>query len=460
MKYELIITDGLILSHEGSAKLDIGIQDGKIQYLGQNLKGKERIDAAGMYVLPGAVDPHVHLNMPTAETTSSDNWQSGTRAAAVGGTTTVIDFVEPEGEQTLIEALAARRQEAESGAVIDFGLHMTLTSADSTVLEEVPSVVQEGAASFKLYTTYDGFALTDQEMLRVMDSVAQTDGLVLVHSESDAIVNYATEQVIQKGDLSPASHPLSRPSAAEHEAINRVIQLAAVSGVALYIVHVSTAGGAAAIATAVESNQQVYGETCPQYLLLTNDLYELPDFEGAKYVCSPPLRSDKHQKALWGSLSKGKLHSIGTDHCPFFFEDQKTIGRDDFRRIPGGLPGIQSRLELMYSYGVVPNKITLEQWVEYCCAGPARIFGLYPQKGAIVTGADADLVLFNPDLQKNISHTSLIENVDYTPYEGFELQGAVVMTIAGGDIIAADGKYQEGGHKGSYLKREVPKERK
>ncbi len=458
MEYELIISNGFVLSLEQSAKLDIAIQDGKIQCLGQNLQGRDRIDAEGLYVLPGAVDPHVHLNMPTTETTSSDNWQSGTRAAAVGGTTSVIDFVEPERGQTLIEAWETRRQEAESGAVIDFGLHMTLGSADSTVVEEIPTVIQEGTSSFKLYTTYEGFALTDQEMLHVMAAVARAGGLVLVHSESDAIVNYATSQVIRAGNLSPAAHPLSRPPEAEHEAIQRVVQLAAVSGVTLYIVHVSTAGGAAAIASAVERGQSVYGETCPQYLLLTKELYELDGFEGAKYVCSPPLRSQKHQNALWDSLSSGKLHSIGTDHCPFFFDGQKTIGRDDFRRIPGGLPGIQSRLELMYSYGVVPNKITLGQWVDYCCAGPARIFGLYPQKGTIAPGADADLVLFDPDLQKIILHTSLIENVDYTPYDGYELQGAVVMTIAGGDIIAADGKYQDQGHKGSYLKRELTKE--
>lgn len=319
-------------------------------------------------------------------------------------------------------------------------------------------MIEAGAPSFKLYTTYPGFALEDREMLKVMAAVAEAGGMVLVHSESDAIVGYQTAKMVEAGNLSPDAHPRSRPSEAEREAIHRVIQLAAVSGVRLYLVHISTAGGAAAVSRAKQRNQPVYGETCPQYLLLTDKLYDQPGFEGAKYVCSPPLRPRQNLDALWGGLGEGTLSSIGTDHCPFFFEGQKSLGQEDFRRIPGGLPGVQSRLELIYTYGVVPGKITLGQWVASCCANPARIFGLYPQKGALVPGADADLVLFDPRRKKTITHQSLAEHVDYTPYEGWELQGAVVRTIIGGEVIAADGKLLNETHQGRYLKRELSEE--
>ncbi len=453
MKYDMVISNGTVITPEEISQVDIGVQGGIIKEIAEGLQGQKMIDARDCYVLPGAVDPHVHLNMPTATTTSSDNWETGTKAAACGGVTTVIDFVEPEGEQLLLDALESRRTEAEQGSVLDFGLHMTITNAEQVTLDQIKDVIGAGVTSFKLYTTYQGFLLDDAQLLRVMSEVSENGALVLVHCESDAIVQYATASVVKSGLNDPSAHPLSRPPQAEAEAVNRVLTLAGTVGVPAYIVHISTAAGAAALARALDNGQTAWGETCPQYLVLSEELYRLQGFEGAKFVCSPPLRAQENQSALWQQLSAGSLHSIGTDHCPFFFQDQKKLGLDDFRLIPGGLPGIQSRLELVYTCGVAAGYISLQQWVETCCSNPARIFGLDLNKGTIQIGADADLVVFDPRIQETIRHENLSERVDYTPYEGIVLEGKVRSTFAGGKMIADRGKYIGKDRKGMFLPR-------
>ncbi len=476
MKHDLVITGGTLITAERTFSADIGIQSGIIREIGPGLHGAQTMDAAGLYVLPGAVDPHVHLQMPLGDTFSSDTWRTGTIAAACGGTTTVIDFIEPEPGETMLQALSKRCAEADGQAVTDYSLHMTITPAMMENLDEVHAVLAAGVTSFKLYTTYDGMMLNDYQMLEAMKAVAQSGGMILVHCENDAIARFCTSDLLQQGRTGPDSHPLSRPALAEEEAVNRVLTLARTTGTPAYIVHISTAGGSDALARARNAGQTAWGETCPQYLLLDQGLYtgrpnstpeekpadqdSLPEnrpdpasFEGAKYVCAPPLRGQEHSDALWQHLSNGSLHTIGTDHCPFNFSGQKDLGRNDFTGIPGGLPGIQSRLALMHTYGVLKGHITLNQWVQVCCTGPAQIFGLYPRKGSLEDGADADIVLFDPQTRTTITHESLSENVDYTPYEGYELTGVPVQVLLKGKLAARNGQFIGSTPDGSFLRR-------
>ena len=439
--FDLVIRNGRLVTASENYLADIGISAGIITKIGQDLSGHETIDASGKLVIPGAVDPHVHLEMPAGATTSSDDWQSGTIAAACGGTTTIIDFIEPEGDQTLLQAFTARRDQALGKAVIDFGLHMTIAHADQKTLDQIPAVVAAGMPSFKVYTTYDGFKLQDHELLDVMLAVKASGGTVMVHAENDAIIKHKQKEYLSQGQTSPRFHPLSRPDIAEAEAIQRVIALGAVSGVNLYIVHVSSALGADEISRAISRGQKITGETCPQYLLLTDSEYERAGFEGAKFVCSPPLRKSEDQTTLWNALSRGDLKTIGTDHCPFMFHGQKDLGLDQFTKIPGGIPGIKSRLALMYTYGVAAGRISINQWVELCCTAPAQSFGIYPQKGNLSVGADADLVIFDPEKEVTISNSRLHENVDYSPYEGMKLHGYPEITISRGNVIVRDDVY-------------------
>lgn len=453
-KFDLVIKNGNLVLETEIAKADIGISSGVIQAIGADLSGKQVIAADQMFVIPGGIDPHVHLEMPTGKTISSDDWNSGTRAAAIGGTTTVIDFIEPEPMQSLMEAFYYRKQQADRGSWIDYGLHMTITDADPETLGQIPGIVEAGIPSFKVYTTYD-FKLCDEELLQVMQAVGISKGLLLVHSENDAIVQYKRNLLIEEGHTGPSYHPISRPAAAEGEAVERVLALAHVAKSAIYIVHVSTQLGAQAIQRALARGQDVTGETCPQYLLLTEDKYQKPGFEPAKYICSPPLRTETDNKALWKALNEKILQTIGTDHCPFFFNGQKDIGKDLFTKVPGGMPGIESRIALIYSYGVKKNLISLEQWVKITSTNPARVFGLYPRKGAIKSGSDADLVIFDPQRTGVISTVSLHENVDYSPYEGFKYTGYPVMTILRGELIAKDNELITSARIGKFLERKA-----
>ncbi len=453
MDFDLVIRNGTLVTAGDTVQADLGLRQGVIAAIGQALHGPEIVDATGLLVLPGAVDAHVHLAMPTGNTVTSDDWRSGTRAAACGGTTAVLDFVEPAPEVSLMSALEARRAEADAGSVLDYGLHMTLSNAKPETLAQIPEVVAAGITSFKTYTTYAGFRLNDAALLSVMQHVQQADGLVITHCESDAIVQASTHALLDAGQISPAVYPQSRPAVAEAEAIARVLALAEVAQAPIYIVHISTARGAHALAQAKARGQRAYGETCPHYLLLTEQDYARPGFEGAKYVCAPPLRTAADAAALWHALGQHILSTLATDHCAFKYVGQKDIGKRCFTDIPGGLPGIESRLALLYTFGVGEGHISLNRWVELICTAPARIFGLYPRKGTLSPGADADIVLFDPDKHVTLSQTMLHENVDYTPYEGFELCGYPVMTFQRGQCIAKHGQFIGADAKGHYLHR-------
>ncbi len=453
MSYDLVIANGTVITDQDVLEQDIAISNGKIAALGQGFVANSIIDAQDKLVFPGAIDPHVHFEMPAGSTQSSDNWQSGSIAAACGGTTTVIDFVEPEAGQTLAEALAARRSLADGNSVIDYGLHMTICQADQDTLDQIPGIVKAGCSSFKTYLVYEGFALDDAEFLKVLSAVRDAGGLTLVHAENAAIVEYESSILLAKGHNGPKNHLLSRPAISEAEAIQRALVLAEVAEASLYIVHISTAAGLEALLQAQERGVRASGETCIQYLILSDDLYLEPGFEAAKYVCSPPLRSHADRKRLWNALSAGELNIVATDHCPFNFNGQKDLGRTDFTAIPGGLPGVESRLSLLYTHGVWTGLLSTSRLVEICCTEPAKTFGLYPQKGTIKVGADADLVVFDPEWKRTLSEKVLHENVDYTPYEGMQVHGYPIMTIQRGEILCRDGEFVAHQGLGEFIPR-------
>ena len=453
MDFDLVIQNGTVITADKTVQTEIGVKDGKIAALGSGLRGHEQVSAAGMWVIPGGVDPHVHFEMPTPTTVTSDDWNTGTKAAAYGGTTTVIDFVEPENDQTLLEALALRRAQADGRTHIDYSLRMTLTNAAPTTLAQIPAVMTAGISSFKLYTTYTGFALPDESLLAAFEAVGAAGGLAMVHCENDAIVQHSLAKLRAEGRLAPQFQPQSRPALAEVEAIQRVILLARFTGVPLYIAHISTNKGSQAVERARQHGQVVYGETCPQYLLLAETHNQNPDpRESVKFICAPPLRKIKDQQALWARLQSGGLQTVGTDHCAFNVEGQKDGGLENFTHCPGGLPGIESRLALLHTFGVRAGWLTPQQWVSVCSVAPAQIFGLHPRKGSLEIGADADIVLFDPERRVKLGKSILHENVDHTPYEGLELQGWVHATYLRGQLIAS----AEGNRSAECSRRSLP----
>jgi len=452
---DTVIRNGTIVTASETYQADLGIEGGKIRVVGKGLEGDKVIDAGGHYVFPGGVDIHTHLELPVGGTISSDDFVTGTIAAACGGTTTIIDFADQERAHSLHEALEARLERAEGRAVIDFGLHVAITDATEAVLEEeMAELVDEGITSFKLYLAYPGrYMIDDDSLFRILLKTREIGALALVHAENGHVVDYLTKEYLSAGKTSPVWHARSRPPEAEAEATGRALSLAAIAEAPVYIVHVTCTDSLHRVKEARRREWMAFAETCTPYLLFSDLEYERPGFEGAKYVVSPPLREKADQEALWGALSNGDLQVVSTDHCPFNFVGQKDLGRGDFSLIPGGMPGIETRVPLIYHFGVNGGRFSINRFVELVATNPARLLGLAPQKGSIAVGADADLVVFDPDKQVTLRRENLHMNVDHSPYEHVTVRGYPVRTLSRGKTVMLNGEFLGREGDGRFLRR-------
>lgn len=413
------------------------------------------IDASGRLVLPGSIDAHTHMEIPFGAATSKDTFETGTRAAAWGGTTTIIDFpIQMKGD-SLIGSFEDTMAKASGNSFVDFAFHQIVGDVNEQSLEELELVLAEGVTSFKLFTAYPGvYYSTDGEVARVMQWAAGNGSTILMHAENGSAIDLLREQALLRGDTGPLAHALTRPAALEGEAAHRVILLAEMTGAPVYIVHISARQVVDEIAAARSRGTNAFGETCPQYLYLELAMLD-QGFEGAKFVCSPPLRdpADGHQEALWRGLATGDLQVIATDHCPFDFEGQKTLGRDDFTKIPNGLPVVEHRFPLMLHAALEEKRFSLNRMVDISATAPARMFGMYPQKGTVAVGSDADLVIVDPNAKSVVSAETHHMNVDYSCFEGMELTGAIEQVISRGVTLVAGGKFLGPKSHGQYLRR-------
>jgi dihydropyrimidinase len=454
---DLLIKNGLVVTGATEETGDVLCRDGLIRQIGKNLEAAgetEIIDAAGKIVIPGGVDVHTHLNLDLGAVTAADDFYTGTVAAAWGGTTTIVDHIAfgPPG-CPLDYQIRKYHDFARGRAVIDYSFHGVIQHVNDQILDQMGKLAQEGISSYKVYMTY-GFKLDDRDLFRVLERAREQKLLITVHPENDGVINHLRETFRTQGKLTPAYHPLSRPASCEAEAVNRIILLAEIAGEApLYIVHLSSARALEYIRAARQRGQKnLYAETCPQYLLLDESLYRQPGAEGLKYLMSPPLRSTQDQESLWEAL-KEDIDTIATDHCPFYFETQKLRGKDDFTLCPSGAPGIEERIALMYTQGPARGRISLRRFVELCSTAPAKIFGMYPRKGVIREGSDADLVLLDKTGETALTRETLHANVDYTAYEGFKVTGRPVCTISRGEVIVRDGVFTGKAGRGKFIPR-------
>ena len=453
---DLVIANGTVATASDVFRADVGIRDGRIAALGRGLPAREVIDASGKYVLPGAVDVHTHLDMPLGQgLCSSDDFATGSVAAACGGTTTIVDYAIQEKGRDLHSALQTWHDKARGRSAVDYSFHMTICDPSDAALDQMAEVVAAGVTSFKLLFAYKGAAMVDDaQFFRVMRRASELGALVNVHCENGHVIDELVRERIAAGHTAPIDHVRSRPPRAEAAATARAIALAEMAGAPVYIVHLTCAEALQEVRRGRERGVRVLAETCPQYLLLSEDLCDTPDFSGAKFVLSPPLRARENQAVLWCALESGELDVVGTDHCPWFYRGQKERGLHDFRAIPNGLPGIETRLPLLFSEGFAHGRLSLPRLVAVCSTNPARIFGLYPLKGAIAPGSDADLVVVDPEARVTLRHERLHQNVDYTPYEGLDLHGYPVLTLRRGEVIVRDGQFVGRRGAGEFLRRE------
>ena len=451
-----LVAGGTIVTATDFYRGDVLIEDDRISAIGVSLAAPvDRVlDASGKYVLPGGIDVHTHLDMPFGGTTSADDFESGTIAAAHGGTTSVVDFAIQYKGQTLHQALEAWRKKAEGKAAIDYGFHMIVTDLTPEVESEMDDLVREGVTSFKLFMAYPGvFMLDDAAIFRALLKTRENGGTICMHAENGGVIDVLVKRALAEGKTGPKYHALTRPARAEAEATHRAIALAEMAGVPIYIVHLSAAEALEMVVEARDRGLPAYAETCPQYLFLSYSNYEEPGFEGAKYVMSPPLRAKGNEEGLWRGLAGNDLQAISTDHCPFCMKEQKELGRNDFSKIPNGAPGIETRMSLVFDGGVRARRISVNRWVELTSTSPAKIFGLFPKKGTLAPGSDADLVLFDPEKKVTLSAGTLHMKVDYSPYEGREVTGAPETVLSRGKVIVENGRFVGRAGAGSFLKR-------
>ena len=455
----LLIKNGRVITAVDDYKGDIFIESEQVNLIGKNLdvKADRVIDAQEKYVIPGGIDPHTHLDMPFAGTVSADDFETGTRAAAHGGTTTLIDFaIQTKGRSTL-EALETWHKKAEGKTAIDYGFHMIITDLEDDRVPEMRTLADEGVTSYKLFMAYPGVLYADDATLfRAMRKAGEDGTVICMHAENGIVIDEIVKSALAEGKTGPKWHALTRPTRMEAEGVHRSIAIAEVADVPVYIVHLSSADALEQVVLARDRGAHVFAETCPQYLFLDHSYYEQEGFEGAKYVMTPPLREKWNQKELWRGLQMGDLMSISTDHCPFCFKEQKEMGINDFSKIPNGGPGVENRMSLVFNGGVVEGRISLNRFVELTSTASAKMFGLFPKKGTIAVGSDADIVIFNPDRKETISVNNSVTHhmkVDYNAYEGFEVTGVSETVISRGKIIVENCEYLGKKGDGQFLKR-------
>lgn len=451
-----LFANGTVVTADGSFAADVLVDGETIVQIGAGLSGTvaadEVIDAAGKYLIPGGIDGHTHMKLPFGGTFAKDDFETGTRAAAFGGTTTIVDFAVQGKGKSLREGLDAWFAMAEGMAVADYAFHMIMADVTDASLAEMDQLVDEGIPDFKLFTAYPGVFLSpDDHIFRALKQTARNGGLILIHAENGPVIDILAADKIAEGVTDPIGHGLARDSRMEGEATNRVIRMAEVAGAPVYFVHMSAKEAVRALVEARGRGAMAWAETCPQYLYLTLD--DLGNgFEGAKFVCSPPLRTPDHAVELWNALKRDDLALVGTDHCPFDFHGQKELGRGDFRKIPNGLPGVEERVDLMHQ-AVVDGRLSRERWVEVVSTAPAKMFGMYPRKGAIAVGSDADIVVYDPARKHVLSARTHHMDVDYSCYEGMTVQGASEIVMSRGSVIIRNGEFTGRKGAGKFIKR-------
>jgi len=461
MPYDLVIQNGTIATASDVFQADIGIRDGVIVQIGRDLgEAVETIDATGRYVLPGGIDSHVHIAQPSGEgIVMADDFESGTRSALFGGNTTILPFCLQEKGRPLREALKAYHALADGNCYTDVSFHLIVSDPSDAVLgQELPALVEDGYTSFKVFMTYEDLRLSDGQILDTMDVARRTGALVMVHCENEDAIRYLIGRHEAEGDVAPRAHATTRPMAVEREATHRAVSLAEVADVPLVIVHVSNRESMEEIERARRRGRKVIGETCPQYLMLTADDLDGMDWEGAKFVCSPPPRDAESQEACWDGLERGVFDLFSSDHCPFRYDDpagkRNPKGMTSFRHIPNGIPGVELRLPILFSEGVNKGRIDLPRFVALTATNQAKTYGLYPRKGTIAIGADADIAIWDPAMTRTVRHAEMHDGADYTPYEGLELTGWPTIVVLGGKLMVSDGALVGRKGDGRYRSRD------
>jgi dihydropyrimidinase len=456
-----LVKGGTLVTASDTYAADVLIEDGVISLIGKDLAAMVQADtiveASGKYVIPGGVDVHTHLDMPLGTITSADDFESGTIAAAFGGTTCIVDFATQDFGGSLHTALEEWHKKAEGRAAIDYSFHMIVREIKPNTLNEMDELVRrEGVTSFKLFMAYPAvLMLDDASIFKVMRRTADNGALICMHAENGNVIDVLVQKALAEGKTAPKYHALTRPTKAEGEATHRAIALAEMAGVPVYIVHLSCADALEKVREARDLGLPTYAETCPQYLFLDYSDYERPGFEGAKYVMSPPLREKWNQDALWKGLTGNDLQVVSTDHCPFCMKEQKELGKDDFSKIPNGAPGIETRMTLLYDGGVLGGRISLNRFVELTSTNPAKMMGLYPKKGTIAVGTDGDIVVFDPNATLTFGWDTLHMRVDYNPYEGRQVRGVPTTVLSRGNVIIDQGRFLGKPGNGKFVTRKT-----
>ena len=455
----LLIQNGTIVNVDSTVQADLLIDGAVIKEVRAGIPTSSAarvVDARGLLLLPGGIDAHTHLDMPFGGSKSADDFETGTRAAAIGGTTTIVDFAIQARGTKMRTALDTWWKKAEGKACIDYGLHMIVTDLGDAGLEDMDDMVSEGVASFKLFMAYPNVLMVDDATIfKALRQTAKNGALICMHAENGSVIDVIVQQALAEGKTAPIYHALTRPTLAEAEAVHRAIAMAEMAGVPVYIVHLSSEDALNQVREARDRGLPAFAETCPQYLLLSLEDVADAGWEGAKYVFTPPLRERRNQPRLWEGLRKDHLQVVSTDHCPFCFADQKALGKDDFTKIPNGGPGIENRLQLLHHHGVGLGNFSLNRFVELVSTAPARIFGMYPKKGILAAGSDADIVLWDPIAEYTISADTHHMRVDYSMFEGFHVRGNARDVYSRGELIVSNGEFIGKPGRGNYLRREA-----